>query len=430
MSVTPVIGASTIGHSTVTGPMASGLSRGGAGSAMIICLKNRQRLPHCSKGDKTDRAIVVLPTFAPSSSTAAIVVAAGQGLRAGGAVPKQFAPWRGKPLVRHSVEALLRAGVARIVVVIPVGDNTLASRTLAGLDVEFVSGGATRQDSVAAGLALLAQAAPSAVLIHDAARPGLSPDVISRLLEALAVSPGAVPVLQVVDSLYRDGSGPVSRESLHRIQTPQAFRFADILAAYRAWEGDTTAGDDAEVARMAGLDVALVEGDEALRKVTYAADFQAPARHGRTGLGYDVHRLAIGEELWLCGVKIEHSHGLAGHSDADVALHALTDAVLGAAVAGDIGDHFPPSDPQWRGAASDRFLAHAVALASEAGYGVGHVDVTIVCEAPRIGPHKAAMRARLAGILGIEIGAVSVKATTTERLGFTGRGEEIGRAHV
>ena len=397
---------------------------------MVICLKNRQRLPHCSKGDKTDRAIVVLPTFAPSSSTAAIVVAAGQGLRAGGAVPKQFAPWRGKPLVRHSVEALVHAGVARILVVIPAGYETLASAALAELDVEFVTGGATRQDSVAAGLALLAQAPPSAVLIHDAARPGLSPEVIVRLLEALAVSPGAVPVLPVVDSLYRDGSGPVSRESLHRIQTPQAFRFADILAAHRAWAGPSCASDDAEVARAAGLGVALVEGDDALRKVTYAADLQVPARHTRTGLGYDVHRLAVGEELWLCGVRIEHSHGLSGHSDADVALHALTDAVLGAAVAGDIGDHFPPSDPQWRGAASDRFLAHAVALASEAGYGVGHVDVTIVCEAPRIGPHKAAMRARLAAILGIELGAVSVKATTTERLGFTGRGEGIAAQAV
>ena len=396
---------------------------------MVICLKNRQRLLHCSTGGKAGRAETAVPTFAPSF-TAAIVVAAGQGLRAGGVVPKQFALWRGKPLVRHSVEAFMRAGVAQVVVVIPAGAEAPANAALAGLDIEFVTGGATRQDSVAAGLAQLAQAPPHAVLIHDAARPGLSPEVIARLLEALAVSPGAVPVLPVVDSLFRNGSGPVSRESLHRIQTPQAFRFADILAAHRAWEGDTTAGDDAEVARMAGLDVALIEGDEALRKVTYAADLQVPARHPRTGLGYDVHRLAVGEELWLCGLKIEHSHGLAGHSDADVALHALTDAVLGAAAKGDIGDHFPPSDPQWRGAASDRFLAHAVALASEAGYGVGHVDVTIVCEAPRIGPYRAAMRARLAGILGIEVGAVSVKATTTERLGFTGRGEGIAAQAV
>ena len=396
---------------------------------MIICLKNRQRLPHCSKGDKADITGHIVPANVPSS-TAAIVVAAGQGLRAGGEVPKQFALWRGRPVVRHSVEAFVRAGMTRVIVVIPTGAEEIACDALAGLDVEFVVGGATRQDSVAAGLARLAEAPPHEVLIHDAARPAVSLEVIGRLLDALKVSPGAVPVLPVVDSLYRDGSGPVSRDSLHRIQTPQAFRFAAILAAHRAWPDDTTAGDDAEVARAAGLEVALVEGDEVLRKVTYAADLAAAPRHSRTGLGYDVHRLATGEELWLCGVKIEHTHGLAGHSDADVALHALTDAVLGAAAAGDIGDHFPPSDPQWRGASSDRFLAHAVALASEAGYGVGHVDVTIVCEAPRIGPHKEAMRARLAGILGIEIGAVSVKATTTERLGFTGRGEGIAAQAV
>ena len=371
---------------------------------------------------------------APSSTTAptaaAIVVAAGQGLRAGGEVPKQFALWRGKPLVRHSAEALIRGGLAPIVVMIPAGAEERASDALAGLDVEFVFGGATRQDSVAAGLERLADSPPGAVLIHDAARPGLTPDVIARLLEALETSSGAVPVLPVVDSLYRDCSGPVSRDSLHRIQTPQAFRFADILAAHRGWQGSATAGDDAEVARAAGLEVTFVKGDEALCKVTYAADLAAAPRHLRTGFGFDVHRLTVGEELWLGGVKIEHSHGLAGHSDADVALHALTDAILGAAAAGDIGDHFPPSDPQWRGASSDRFLAHAVALASEAGYGVGHVDVTIVCEAPRIGPHKAAMRARLADILGIEVGAVSVKATTTERLGFTGRGEGIAAQAV
>ena len=370
-----------------------------------------------------------MTTFAPSS-TAAIVVAAGQGLRAGGEVPKQFAAWRGKPLVRHSVEAFVRAGLARIVVVIPAGVESMAEAALAGLDVEIVSGGETRQDSVAAGLAQLADHPPGAVLIHDAARPGLTQPVIARLIEALAASPGAVPVLPVVDSLYRDGSGPVSRDSLHRIQTPQAFRFDAILAAHRAWPGATIAGDDAEVARAAGLEVALVEGDESLRKVTYAADLAVPRRGPRTGFGFDVHRLVTGEELWLCGVRIDHPKGLAGHSDADVALHAVTDAVLGAAAAGDIGDHFPPSDPQWRGASSDRFLAHAVALAGEAGYGVGHVDLTILCEAPRIGPYKAAMRARLAQILGIELGAVSVKATTTERLGFTGRGEGIAAQAV
>lgn len=370
-----------------------------------------------------------MTAFLPSL-TAAIVVAAGQGLRAGGVVPKQFAHWRGKPLVRHSVEAFGRAGVARIVVVIPPGLERVARDALVGLDVEIVVGGITRQDSVSAGLTRLAASPPAVVLIHDAARPELPSSVIARLLESLEDTPGAVPVLAVVDSLYRDGAGPVSRDSLHRVQTPQAFRFDAIFAAHRAWSGPTTAGDDAEVARLAGLEVALVEGDERLRKITYAADLVTAPHHPRTGLGFDVHRLEAGEELWLCGVKIEHPQGLAGHSDADVALHALTDAILGAATAGDIGDHFPPSDPQWRGAASDRFLAHAVALADEAGYEVGHVDVTIICEAPRIGPHKAAMRARIAQILGIEPGAVSVKATTTERLGFAGRGEGIAAQAV
>ncbi len=370
-----------------------------------------------------------MTAFAPSS-TSAIVVAAGQGLRAGGAVPKQFAAWRGKPLVRHSVEAFIRAGLRRIVVVIPPGAESMAEAALAGLDVEFVSGGATRQDSVAAGLAQLAEQPPDAVLIHDAARPGLTRPVIACLIEALAVTPGAVPVLPVVDSIYRDGSGSVSRDSLYRIQTPQAFRFDAILTAYRAWPGVTIAGDDAEVARAAGLVVALVEGDESLRKVTYAADLAAAPQHSRTGFGFDVHRLISGEELWLCGMKIDHPKGLAGHSDADVALHAVTDAVLGAAAAGDIGDHFPPSEPRWRGASSDRFLAHAVALAAEAGYGLGHVDLTIICEEPRIAPHKAAMRARLAQILGLDASAVNVKATTTERLGFTGRGEGIAAQAV
>jgi 2-C-methyl-D-erythritol 4-phosphate cytidylyltransferase/2-C-methyl-D-erythritol 2,4-cyclodiphosphate synthase len=225
----------------------------------------------------------------------------------------------------------------------------------------------------------------------------------------------------------------VERDGLYRVQTPQAFRFDAILAAHRAWAGAADAGDDAAVAEAAGLAVALVPGDERLRKVTFADDLKdnsmtRPAV--RTGMGFDVHRLAEGEELWLCGVKIDHAKGLAGHSDADVAIHALVDALLGAVAAGDIGDHFPPSDPQWRGASSDRFLAHAGTLVAEAGYAIGNLDVTIICEAPRIGPHKAAMRARLAAILAIDLGAVSVKATTTERLGFTGRGEGIAAQAV
>jgi 2-C-methyl-D-erythritol 4-phosphate cytidylyltransferase / 2-C-methyl-D-erythritol 2,4-cyclodiphosphate synthase len=249
------------------------------------------------------------------------------------------------------------------------------------------------------------------------------------LLSALESSTGAIPVLPVVDSLaHADGAtmgSPARREDLRRVQTPQAFHFPAILAAHRAWGEALEAGDDAQVARAAGNAVALVEGDERLHKLTFAHDFVAAAPTVRVGTGYDVHRLAPGEELWLCGVKIDHDKGLAGHSDADVAIHALVDAILGAIGAGDIGSHFPPSDPQWKGASSDRFLTHAVGLAAEAGYRIGNVDLTLICEAPKIGPHREAMRARLAELLGTDLSAVSVKATTTEKLGFTGRSEGI-----
>jgi 2-C-methyl-D-erythritol 4-phosphate cytidylyltransferase/2-C-methyl-D-erythritol 2,4-cyclodiphosphate synthase len=238
----------------------------------------------------------------------------------------------------------------------------------------------------------------------------------------------------VVDSLaHAEGDlmgAPARREALRRVQTPQAFDFAAILAAHRDWDDEAQAGDDAQVAQAAGLEVALVDGDEALHKLTFASDFAADAPPLRVGTGYDVHRLEAGEELWLCGVRIEHSHGLSGHSDADVAIHALVDAVLGALGAGDIGQHFPPSEPRWRGASSDRFLAHALSLAAEAGYALGNADVTIICEAPRIGPHREAMRARLAEIAGTDMAAISVKATTTEKLGFTGRGEGIAAQAV
>jgi 2-C-methyl-D-erythritol 4-phosphate cytidylyltransferase / 2-C-methyl-D-erythritol 2,4-cyclodiphosphate synthase len=360
---------------------------------------------------------------------AAIIVAAGQGLRAGQPLPKQFALWRGKPVVRHSAEALALAGCAPIVVAIPAGADLLAAAALDAVPgVRFVTGGATRQESVALALESLEPDKPEQVLIHDAARPGLNIAVIQRLCAALATAPGAIPVLPVVDSLAqaldnRMGA-PTPRETLRRVQTPQAFRFSAILAAHRAWSGALTAGDDAQVAQAAGLEIALVEGDEALHKLTFAEDF-TPPRWPRVGSGYDVHRLVAGEELWLCGIKLEHSHGLSGHSDADVAIHALVDAILGALGDGDIGSHFPPNDPQWRGAASDRFLTHAIALAHAAGYTVGNADLTIICEAPKIGPHRQAMRERLAQLLAVPMGQVSVKATTTERLGFTGRGEGI-----
>lgn len=376
-----------------------------------------------------------MPDSSPLPPFAAVVVAAGKGLRAGQSVPKQFAHWRGKPVVRHSVEALIDAGAMRVVVAIPEGAEEIARGTLDGLDrVELVTGGATRQASVRRALEVLEPGALDLVLIHDAARPALARPVIARLLTALGEHPGAIPVLPVIDSLAIDDRGTMggsaARATLRRVQTPQAFRFADILAAHRAWPGEATAGDDAQVLRAAGGTVALVEGDEALRKLTFAEDFVPRPAPIRTGMGFDVHRLAPGEELWLGGVLVPHDKGLAGHSDADVALHALVDALLGAIGQGDIGTHFPPSDPQWKGAPSARFVEHAVSLVDAAGYAIANVDLTIICEAPKIGPHRDAMRARIAQLLAIETGAVSVKATTTEGLGLTGRGEGIAAQAV
>ena len=364
---------------------------------------------------------------------AAVIVAAGQGLRAGQAVPKQFALWRGKPVVRHSAEALSAAGADPVVVAIAPGADQAAADALTGLSgIQLITGGATRQASVRAALEALT-AAPDYVLIHDAARPDCPREVIDRLLAALTDYPGAIPALPVVDSLATANgnlmTGSAAREALRRVQTPQAFRYAEIVAAHRSWSGEPTAGDDAQVARASGLAVALVEGDERLRKLTFAEDFMdTPAP--RIGTGFDVHRLAAGEELWLCGVRIDSDRGLTGHSDADVGLHAVVDAVLGACGAGDIGMHFPPTDPQWSGAPSGRFVAHAVALARKAGFVIGNVDLTLICEAPKIGPHRDAMRARLAELLSVRIEAVNVKATTTERLGFTGREEGIAAQAV
>ncbi len=368
---------------------------------------------------------------------AAVIVAAGKGLRAGQPLPKQFAPYRGSSVLRHAVTALMEAGVSRFAVAIPPGGQAASNDCLFGIEgVSLVEGGATRQESVLRALEVMANDAPEKVLIHDAARPDCPPAVVNRLVQALEHNAGAIPVLPVVDSMIVADNGLVSgdarRETLRRVQTPQAFIYGDILAAHRAWQGEKSAGDDAQVLRAAGASVALVDGDERLKKLTFAEDFMAeiaaPLSEGlpmRVGSGFDVHRLAAGEELWLCGVRIEHDRGLAGHSDADVGLHAVVDAILGAVAAGDIGQHFPPSDPQWKGAPSSRFVEHAIKLAGEAGYAVGNIDLTLICEAPKIGPHRDAMRARLAQLLQVGLGAVSVKATTTEKLGFTGRGEGI-----
>lgn len=382
----------------------------------------------CSENGKRLARSFRMQDTSPLPSFAAIVVAAGQGLRAGQPLPKQFAPWRGKPVVRHSVETLLAAGASPLVVAIPENSEEAAQQALAGLDgYDLVIGGTTRQQSVARALEAVGMA--ERVLIHDAARPDLPREVIARLLAALSDHSGAIPVLPVVDSLSIDTDGVMTgsaeRESLRRVQTPQAFRFDDIFAAHAAWQGDADAGDDAQVLRAAGGAVVHVPGDERLAKLTYAEDFMTELPAVRTGTGFDVHRLTEGEELWLGGVRIEHDRGLAGHSDADVALHAIVDALLGSIADGDIGSHFPPSEPQWKGASSDRFVRHAASLVRDAGYRVGNIDLTIICEAPKIGPHRDAMRKRIAELLAVDIGAISVKATTTERLGFTGRGEGI-----
>jgi 2-C-methyl-D-erythritol 4-phosphate cytidylyltransferase/2-C-methyl-D-erythritol 2,4-cyclodiphosphate synthase len=374
-----------------------------------------------------------MPGLAPLPPFAAIVVAAGKGLRVGGDKPKQFRDLNGKPVIRWSIEALAHAGADVIVTVIAPETLAEAEAALAGIaGLVFVPGGATRQDSVRAGLEALAERAPDRVLIHDAARPHLPREVIARLLAALEEHPGAIPVLPVVDSLAVAGEGGVmagkaTREALRRVQTPQAFRYPAILAAHRAWDGPTDAGDDAQVLTASKGSVALVDGDERLKKITFAEDLmdQTTLPAFRIGQGFDVHRLEEGEELWLGGVQIPHDKGLAGHSDADVALHAITDAVLGAVGEGDIGTHFPPSDPQWRGARSGQFLEHAVGLARGAGYAIANVDLTLICEAPKIGPHRPAMRAEVARLMGLAESAVSIKATTTEKLGFTGRGEGI-----
>ncbi len=360
--------------------------------------------------------------------TAALIVAAGRGLRAGTAVPKQYAPIAGRPMLAHAHAAFATHPlIDEVVVMIADGQQELARAAL-GPAARIVIGGVLRRDSVAIGVAALDPTIEQ-VLVHDAARPFVPADTIDRVLKALDEADGAVPTLPVADTLTRGDGSLVSRDDLHRIQTPQGFRRSMLARAHAAWPADEDASDDAQMVRRLGGRVALVQGDIMLDKVTYPQDFAAAEARltweTRSATGFDVHRLEAGEELWLGGILIPHDKGLSGHSDADVALHAITDALLGTIAAGDIGTHFPPSDPQWRGASSDRFLAHAASLIADRGGRIDFVDLTLMCEEPKIGPHRAAMTARIAVILHLHPDRVSLKATTTERLGFTGRGEGI-----
>lgn len=371
----------------------------------------------------------------------ALIVAAGQGSRAGGDSPKQFRRIGGKTVLEHAYDAMVaHLAVDAVHIVLGEGQETDARALLGGRMVaSFITGAESRRGSVRAGMeAIAAAGGADIVLIHDAARPFLPGAVIDRLLAALETAQGAIPALPVADTLVRgaDGvmRGGVDRSALHRVQTPQAFRFDTILAAHRGWDQSREATDDAQIMAQWGHDVILVQGDERLEKLTYAPDFARAeamiARTTRVGMGYDVHRLEEDEELWLGGLLIPHDRGLAGHSDADVALHAIVDAILGALAEGDIGSHFPPSDPQWRGASSDKFLAYARDRVAARGGRIEHIDLTIICEAPKIGPHREAMRARIGEILAVPVDRVSVKATTTERLGFTGRREGIAAQAV
>ncbi|HEX8382647.1 MAG TPA: bifunctional 2-C-methyl-D-erythritol 4-phosphate cytidylyltransferase/2-C-methyl-D-erythritol 2,4-cyclodiphosphate synthase [Sphingomonas sp.] len=374
-----------------------------------------------------------------SEHIVAIIVAGGGGSRAGAGAPKQFRLVGGRALLAHAYRAFVDHPLIDDVIVVVAPGMEEEARAAVGTEVATVNGGATRRESVAHGLAAATARRATRVLIHDAARPFVPARVIVEVVVALDEHQGALPALPVADTLARSETlrdtrvlgDIVARDGLWRVQTPQGFRLDAILAAHAAWPLGEEATDDAQMVRRLGGAVALVQGDPVLDKVTYPSDFAlAEARAGaawrtRMATGFDVHRLEDGEELWLGGVHIPHARGLSGHSDADVALHALTDALLGTIAAGDIGTHFPPSDPQWRGAESGQFLRHAAALIRGRGGEIEFVDLTIICEAPKIGPHRAVMTARIAELLEIPADRVSVKATTTEKLGFTGRGEGI-----
>lgn len=366
----------------------------------------------------------------------ALIVAAGHGTRAGEGPPKQYRSLGGTPVLRRSIEAFVRHSAVDLVqVVISPEHRPLYDATVAGLSLpEPIDGGTTRQESVLAGLEGIAPLRPSLVLIHDAARPLVSAEIIEATVHALDDADGALPVLAAADTLKRVRGERVeatmARDGVGLAQTPQGFRFEKILRAHRVARG-TSVTDDASIGEQAGLHVAAVQGSKLNFKLTTAEDFVmaeallAGVGSLRTGQGFDVHRLGPGDHVWLCGVRIEHGQGLIGHSDADVGLHALTDAILGAAALGDIGEHFPPTDERWRGAPSHIFLSHAAELIVERGGRIEHVDVTLICERPKVAPHRAAMAARVGELLGLDLSRVSIKATTTEGLGFTGRGEGV-----
>lgn len=373
----------------------------------------------------------------PRSKTALLIVAAGRGTRLGSDTPKQYLKAGGVPVLRHAILRFrAHPAIGTIRVVIDPDHRDLYEHAIAGIDLPPpVEGGAERCQSVLNGLHALLDEAPKKILIHDAARPFADDAVIDRVIAALDHAPGAIPALPVPDTLKQAAgletpiTGTVDRSTLFRAQTPQGFHYRALLHAHETAEAHTT--DDAALLEARGQEVRLVEGAESLFKITTEADLlraenmMTSHMEPRVGTGFDVHRLGPGETIMLCGVEITHDRTLIGHSDADVGLHAITDALLGAIADGDIGSHFPPSDPQWKGAASDQFLAHARDLVLNRGGRITHIDVTLICEQPKIGPHRPAMRQRIAEIMELPESRISVKATTSERLGFTGRGEGI-----
>lgn len=388
---------------------------------------------------------------------AQIIVAGGKGLRTGGSVPKQYSIIQEKPVIYRTLQALsalkntpnthISELSIRIIIVHAIGDELLLDQSIDDFSVSKVHGGKTRSASVRAGLESLRHSPPDYVMIHDAARPFVSPECLTALMDKMQDFQAAVPVLPIVDAVksYHDDEigDDIDRANLRRVQTPQIFHYSNILKAYDDLPEDLSLSDDIAVAKRAGLSVGTVPGDENNFKITYASDFEKAKNlikendmtdltpyYTATGSGYDVHRYTDGDGIWLCGIKIPASYTLLGHSDADVGLHALTDAIFGAMADGDIGDHFPPTDPQWAGARSDQFLKFAVERLRTRGGKLQHVDVTLICEKPKVKPHRDKMRRRISEIIDLPISRISVKATTTEKLGFTGREEGLAAQAV